>query len=169
MIPSNPIEQSFARRVNQLDECWLWTAACRNGKPVFYVEGQTPYAVRWAYSHWIAPLAEGARLLRNHACTTQSKLCVNPWHYTPTFAHDKLATLPIETLREQAAQAVVPNDLARYGFPGRTRNDLSQEELAVLADHIRKELEELEATDPVLKEEKKAPLRLGLKKGGREK
>lgn len=100
LTPENKQDNSFVSRV-AVDadfNCWLWTGALRNGKPIFYdsVTKETPYAVRWVWTRMNGSIPDGGILRRNHKCGSKLKLCVNPEHYT---LHGGKDVAPISTVK----------------------------------------------------------------------
>lgn len=70
----------FLIKVNKTDLCWLWTSAVTNGYPVFWYMGQTEYAHRLSYEHFVGPIPEGWTVDHVHSRGCISKLCVKPDH-----------------------------------------------------------------------------------------
>lgn len=81
--------------------CWIWTASHeRDGYGIMRADdGRQWRAHRWAYSHFVAPIADGMAL--DHLCSTPA--CVNPDHLEPV--------TPIENTRRWVARK--PSPLAK--------------------------------------------------------
>lgn len=79
--------ERFMSRLDRSGECWLWTKS-RNaaGYGTFGVGKKTMLAHRWAYEHFVGPIAEGLEL--DHACVVPA--CVNPAHLDPVTHEENL-------------------------------------------------------------------------------
>lgn len=70
-------EERFFQCVDEVGECWLWlSTVTKNGYGQFHVGGRRPYAHRWSYEHFVAPIPPGLTI--DHLCRNRS--CVNPGH-----------------------------------------------------------------------------------------
>lgn len=76
-----PPATRFWAKVNEQDECWVWTGAIlRNGYGYFGVtKGRCIVAHRFAYMSMIGEIPEGLDL--DHLC--RNRACVNPYHLQP--------------------------------------------------------------------------------------
>lgn len=60
--------------------CWRWSARKdQYGYGVFYADGKSVRAHRWAYEYYVGPIPSG--LVMDHLCRTRD--CVNPDHLEP--------------------------------------------------------------------------------------
>lgn len=60
--------------------CWLWLGCLFNGGyGSFRANGKSLLAHRWAYEHFVGPIADGLEL--DHLCRV--RCCVNPRHLEP--------------------------------------------------------------------------------------
>lgn len=85
--------------------CWEWDAHVMwSGYGLFWAEGKTRRAHRWAYGKLIGPIPEGLHL--DHLC--KSKTCVNPQHLEPV--------TPAENMRRTQKEACI------YGHPKTGKN-----------------------------------------------
>lgn len=75
--------------------CWQWTAGCqkRHGEPaygLFKMGGIGRFAHRWAYEHWVGPIAEDFQIdhyrFPQDGCIGPN--CVNPEHLRPVTARE---------------------------------------------------------------------------------
>lgn len=66
----------FMEKVDRTGECWIWTAATRNGYGKINVGGRTRDAHRLSFEHHHRLLAPGEYVL--HGC--DEPRCVNPEH-----------------------------------------------------------------------------------------
>lgn len=96
MSRNAPPEERFWRFVaKSSDGCWEWMGA-RGGKGygTFWVgSGKFANAHRWAYSHFVGPIADGLQL--DHLC--RNRACVRPDHLEPV-------TASVNVLRSYAAR-----------------------------------------------------------------
>lgn len=74
-------ERFFAKvKSTEPHQCWLWTAATRNGYGWFRSDtGKNTGAHRWSYEYHVGPIPEG--LVIDHLCRVRH--CVNPAHLEP--------------------------------------------------------------------------------------
>lgn len=66
----------FWSKVDMEGDCWIWTAARRNGYGAFWWKGRLDYAHRVAYQLEIGTIPDGMYL--DHRCHVQA--CVRPAH-----------------------------------------------------------------------------------------
>lgn len=67
----------FWAKVDQSDECWLWTACTdRDGYGAFVLDGRRQFAHRLAYAALVGPIPDGLQV--DHRCHQRG--CVRPEH-----------------------------------------------------------------------------------------
>jgi len=71
-----PLQKRFLAKVDQSQDCWLWTAATSGGYGCFWFEGRMQRAHRISYRLFVGEIEEGLEI--HHECDV--KLCVNPSH-----------------------------------------------------------------------------------------
>lgn len=86
-----PADARFFEKVEQVGDCWMWTANKDKGYGGFLVAGHvTAKAHRWSYEFLRAEIPEGLHL--DHLCHDSTcwagvecphRACVNPWHLEP--------------------------------------------------------------------------------------
>ena len=64
--------------------CWVWGAATNGGYGVFWFEGVTVRAHRYAFERWVGPILDGLQL--DHLCRV--RCCVNPDHLEPVTSRE---------------------------------------------------------------------------------
>lgn len=81
MTVGTTLDRFLAKFVVQASGCWEWTASRdRRGYGHFKVlEGNSRFAHRWSYQHFVGPIPDGLEL--DHLCVNPS--CVNPDHLEP--------------------------------------------------------------------------------------
>jgi hypothetical protein len=83
-VTKRAVAQSrFWSKVNQTEDCWLWTAGKNNQGYGHF--GATP-AHRVAYEWLVGPIPKGAHL--DHLCRV--KECVNPSHLQPVSCRENI-------------------------------------------------------------------------------
>lgn len=84
------VELRFWRKVRcaqDVNVCWEWTAAHDDkGYGTFWSGTGLMKAHRWAYKHWVGPVADHLHL--DHLCRNTS--CVNPAHLEPVTMAENL-------------------------------------------------------------------------------
>lgn len=73
-----PAIDRFLKKVDQTDSCWLWVGAIagRTGYGTFWGKDRLVGAHRWAYEHYVGPIADGLDI--DHICRVRA--CVRPEH-----------------------------------------------------------------------------------------
>lgn len=91
--PSNlrgltPLDRLLARRTIDDNGCWVISGADKTtGYVRFKIDGRSVRVHRWAYEHFVGPVAEG--LVLDHLC--RNRACANPDHLEPvTFRENVL-------------------------------------------------------------------------------
>jgi hypothetical protein len=110
----------FSSRVLVLpDGCWLWQGhIMENGYGLFWANGRTVLAHRWAYLRLVGPL-EASKQLDHFACDRRA--CVNPAHLRPVSARENtlrgntLAARNLVKTHCPAGHAYSPQDVQRDG------------------------------------------------------
>ena len=73
-------DRFLAKIVASPNGCWIWQAAIKSdGYGVFWVNGRTVRAHRFAYEMFVGPIPDG--LQTDHLCRNRN--CVNPAHLEP--------------------------------------------------------------------------------------
>lgn len=79
IITQEEIDKFWAN-VDRTETCWFWVGSLNSyGYGIFYVNGRTWMAHRWAYEFEYGPIPEGLTL--DHLCRVRA--CVNPEHLEP--------------------------------------------------------------------------------------
>ena len=77
MTKNIPVIARFLLKAKEDSGCWTWTSDINNyGYGVFFFEGKSRRAHKWAYEYFIGPIPLGFQL--DHIC--KNRACVNPNH-----------------------------------------------------------------------------------------
>jgi len=106
---------------DNVEGCWLWTAATVRGYGVINIGGKVTYAHRVAYELWRGPIPDGLDI--DHLCRTPR--CVNAWHMEPVTRAENRRRAPISgQAKVHAAKthcinghALTPDNLIRFTNP----------------------------------------------------
>jgi hypothetical protein len=85
----NPEERFLALiSKDETTGCWIWTGfRDHRGYGVFWAGTRSERAYRWAYLHWVGPVAKGLHL-DHYVCDNPS--CCNPGHLRPTTPRENI-------------------------------------------------------------------------------
>lgn len=73
-------ETRFFRKLRQVGDCWVWTAATdQSGYGLFQGGDRMIRSHIWSYNFFIGEVPEGLQL--DHLC--RNRPCCNPWHLDP--------------------------------------------------------------------------------------
>ncbi len=107
----------FWSKVEQVGDCWEWTAARTNGYGVFRLAGRNFSAHRLAYELMVAEIPDGLQI--DHLC--RNRACVNPAHMEPvTNRENTLRGLAPAVNRARELNGDTCSRGHRYADPGVT-------------------------------------------------
>jgi hypothetical protein len=66
-------------RTTEVDGCWVFTGALRNGYGAVGIDYRTVYTHRYVYERMVGPIPDG--LVIDHLC--RNRACCNPAHLEP--------------------------------------------------------------------------------------
>ncbi len=91
MIPIDRFNEKFV--VDEVTHCWNWVAGkARGGYGMFWFEGKTMPAHRWAYNYWMGSIPLNQFVC--HACDNPS--CVNPNHLWTGTSMDNVSDMVLK-------------------------------------------------------------------------